>query len=120
MIEKNFRRLLNSAEEQLRNQTIEDWKLNQVNDDDEEKEPVFLTDIFDLVCQFTNEYIGGYAQIDQVCFQRERETEIGSFVSSFSRPSSKQLDEYKQRIDLLREQIDPNKLVGFFERRLPS
>lgn len=31
MIEKNFRRLLTSAEKRLEDKTIEDWKLDQVN-----------------------------------------------------------------------------------------
>ena len=41
-----------------------------------------------------------------------------SSTSFFSRPSSKQLEDYKQRIDLLRQQIDPIKLVGLCRSNL--
>jgi hypothetical protein len=34
------------------------------------------------------------------------------FFDIHSRPSTKQLDEYKQRIDRIRQNIDPIKLVG--------
>lgn len=37
---------------------------------------------------------------------------------NYSRPTSKQLDEYKQRIDNLRGNIDPTKLVGIVKSLL--
>lgn len=114
--EKTFRRLLTSTEKHVEENSIEDWKLDQVKNYKYNSyiQCLFLLNYSNLVCQSINRNVEQYAKISEVIFRFLFEIleKKCCIVIHYSRPSSAQLDEYKQRIDNLRKSIDLTKLVS--------